>query len=156
MGRSMNLSQLLGRHLKDDAIVDVLQVYDIEVRYDFDRSHENLPDAYWAAAPSAGFQFRFNEHQMLDVIFCYAAARDEFLPIAPGIIGVPLFASYDEAEAACRAAGHAYRTPDPVTNPKYHRGWLRVETPERHTHYEFRNDRLELVTLTLPDNSGRD
>ena len=40
------MSSLLGKKLKDDDILDVLEDYEIEVVYDFDRSHENIEDIY--------------------------------------------------------------------------------------------------------------
>jgi len=102
----MNLTALLGRNLKDDEILEVLEVYQIEqVVYDFDRNHENMEDVYWAAARSAGFQLRFDQQQVLDTIFCYIAAEEGFSPVSPHIIGVPIHRSFDEAEAACKAAG---------------------------------------------------
>ena len=45
----MNLGDLLGRMLKDDDVLEVLEAYEVEtVVYDFDRNHENMEDVYWA------------------------------------------------------------------------------------------------------------
>lgn len=102
----MNLSALLGRKLKDDRILEVLEAYQVEkVIYDFDRHHENMEDAYWAAATNAGFQLRFDQNQVVDTIFCYIVADEGFSPISSKIIGTPIYRSFDEAEAACKAAG---------------------------------------------------
>ncbi|WPH17312.1 hypothetical protein [Variovorax paradoxus] len=65
----MDFESLLGRQLKDDAVVEVLDAHDMQVVYDFDRSHENLEDVYWAAAQASGFQFRFDQDQKLDVVY---------------------------------------------------------------------------------------
>lgn len=144
----MNLSALLGRRLKDDEILEVLEAYQIEkVIYDFDRHHENMADAYWAAATNAGFQLRFDQHQALGTIFCYIAAEEGFSPISPQIIGAPIYRSFDEAEAACKAAGLKYSVSDPKNGPKFHKLWLRVDSPERRTHYQFKGGALSRVTL---------
>jgi hypothetical protein len=88
----VNLKSLLGLKLKDDAILEILEAYAIEsVTYDFDRNHENMEDCYWAAANPAGFQFRFNQDQVLDTIFCYISAAEGFSPISPNLIGVPIY-----------------------------------------------------------------
>ncbi len=55
--------------MKDDDTLEVLERYDITVTYDFDRTHENIDDMYWAASKDGGFQFRFNKEQKLDVVF---------------------------------------------------------------------------------------
>jgi hypothetical protein len=39
----MQYLPLLGKHLKDDDVVEVLEWADAEVVYDFDRTHENMP-----------------------------------------------------------------------------------------------------------------
>jgi len=51
----MDFESLLGRQLKDDEVVEVLEARDMQVVYDFDRTHENLEDVYWAAAQASGF-----------------------------------------------------------------------------------------------------
>jgi hypothetical protein len=144
----MNLRTLLGHKLKDDEILEVLEAYRVEsVIYDFDRHHENMKDAYWAAAKDAGFQLRFDQYQVLDTIFCYIVANEGFSPTSPQIIGAPIYRSFDEAEAASKTAGLKYSVSDPKNGPTFHKLWLRVELPERHEHYEFRDAGLSQVTL---------
>ncbi|NYF20784.1 hypothetical protein HDC36_002245 [Xanthomonas sp. JAI131] len=54
----MTALSLLGKSLKDEEIIDILEQFDVDVVYSFDRIHENTPDVYWAAIKSAGFQRR--------------------------------------------------------------------------------------------------
>jgi len=144
----MKLIDLLGLSLKSDAVIDIINDYDVEnVVYDFDRSHENMPDAYWAPAHAAGFQLRFDETQILDTIFCYIAAKEGFSPVAPDLIGVPIHRSFDAAEAACKASGQAYSVADPA---KYSKWWLRIDGAEHNVHYQFDDGRLALITLMKP------
>jgi hypothetical protein len=53
----MNFLALLGKKLKDDDVIELFERAHIHVVCDFDRSHENVPDRYWAAAKKEGFQF---------------------------------------------------------------------------------------------------
>src|SRR5438876_10511372 len=95
----MHFLPLLGKHLKDDVVMEVLEDEDIEVIYDFDRLHENTPDKYWASSKRLGFRLRFDASQMLDVIFLYAMSLDGFAQIDRADCDVPLFSSIAEAEA---------------------------------------------------------
>jgi hypothetical protein len=152
----MNLTALLGRRLKDDEILDVLECFQVEeVIYDFDRNHENLEDVYWAAARSAGFQLRFDKHQVLDTVFCYVVADEGFLPIATEIIGAPVHPTFEAAEAACQRARQTYSVSDSSRGPKFHKWWLKVESPAYSTHYQFKAGVLFRITLALPKLSSR-
>ncbi len=52
---AMKFLPLLGKLLKDDEVVAVLEQADMEVIYDFDRLHENTPDKYWAESKKHGY-----------------------------------------------------------------------------------------------------
>jgi hypothetical protein len=45
----MRFTNLLGQGLKSDAVVALLEQYEIDVTYDFDRLHEGAEDRYWAS-----------------------------------------------------------------------------------------------------------
>jgi hypothetical protein len=147
----MNLSALLGKKLKDDDILEVLEDYQIdEVVYDFDRSHENIEDAYWAPAREAGFQLRFNQDQVLDVIFCYVAALEGFTPVDLEITGVSIFETFDDAELACKRNALRYSISDSTKGEEFRKKWLRIEEVDYWTHYQFENGSLIRLTLMLP------
>lgn len=147
----MSLASLLQLHLKDDEVIEILETYEMSVTYQFDRSHENMPDVYWAPARRAGFQLRFNEQQILDTIFCYLAAKEGFDVIERKLIGVPVYETFAEAERACKKEGLAYKTSDSKKGPKYHQAWLRIDSPEIKRHYQFKDKRIAMVTLMAPD-----
>jgi hypothetical protein len=147
----MNLNALLGKKLKEDDIIDVLEFYEIEnVIYDFDRSHENIEDAYWASAIAAGFQLRFNQDQVLQTIFCCIAPLEGFSPVSQDIVGAPIYETFDDAEGACRRNELRYSTSDSRKGPEFHKLWLRVEAAEVWTHYQFEDGSLVRLTLMLP------
>jgi len=137
----MQMLPLLGKALKDDEIIDILERYGVEVVYSFDRLHENSPDIYWAPIKSAGIELRFNEHQLLEAIFCYVSPREGFSAASTETIGVPVFASFALAEQACLRNGVNYQ----VSAPPGH--WLKVLGSGYDTHYAFDGGCLSMVTL---------
>jgi hypothetical protein len=136
---------LLGKQLKDDDVLDVLESLEIEVVYDFDRLHENTPDKYWATCQKEGFCFRFDHNQVLQNIFLYVAPHEGFTPVARDC-DVLFFSSADEVE---RHGG--------AQNLRVSKGkrdflgkrsdWVRLEHDGYSVHYEF-TDQLTKVTLT--------
>lgn len=140
----MNLSTLLGRKLKDDAILGVLERCGIEkVVYDFDRLHEGTPDVYWASSQTRGFSLRFDAAQTCDVVFCYVVPAEGFAAVDPSWVGVAIFASYDEAEQRCREGGLSFS----VAGLAMAGRWLLVDAGATKIHYEFRGGELALITL---------
>ena len=130
-----------------DEVIEVLEMRDIEVVYDFDRLHENQPDKYWATDKNSGFQFGFDADQILHVIFLYATPTDGFVPIDPGSCDVPLFPSGAEVEAhASRASLRAKRGGTEFLGVR--REWVRLEYPGYSLHYEFAAGGLQLVTIS--------
>jgi hypothetical protein len=149
----MKLAALLGKTLKSDDILEVLEGYQIEeVIYDFDRLHENDLDRYWAAARSSGFQLGFDQDQVLEVVFCYIVAAEGFSPIAVDMIGAPVFATFDEAELFCKTYGLSHSHSKNVEEAE--RRWLRIEEADSSKHYEFRDGRLSLLTLMTRKNDA--
>ena len=134
----MNLSSLLGKKLKDDDILDVLEDYEIEVVYDFDRSHENIEDIYWAPAKDAGVQLRFDQSQILDTIFCYAIPLEGFSMNAPDYLNPDIPSStksvtmpiVDATAESLRGYGSLVESPDdfPVEIVRWPaKGWRPVD-----------------------------
>lgn len=139
----MTALSLLGTALKDDAVIEILEQYDVDVVYDFDRLHENCPDVYWAGIKAAGLQLRFNEQQLLDTVFCYVEPREGFDAALTEEIGVPVFRSYDEAEQQCKLSGTKCQTSGAS------KSWLKAHGPGYDAHYEFASGRISMVTLML-------
>ena len=148
----MTLTSLLGKKLKDEEILQLIEDYQVgDVVYGFDRLREGTEDEYWAEAKEAGFAVRFDQDQMLNTVFCYASSIDGFTPISASDVGVPFFSSFEDAEGAAKAAGVRHSTghvDDALLGIKS--CWVRHERPEAWVHYEFRDDELALVTLSCP------
>lgn len=139
----MKLAEYIGLPLKSDAVIDLLEDFDVNVMYDFDRLHENTPDSYSASAREAGFEMRFNADQILDVIWCYIQPRHGFSAVDPEDIGVPSFDSFIDAKSYARESG--LETAEAGDGAS----WLRVEHKTLSIHYEFSENRLALLTLML-------
>lgn len=144
----MHFLPLLGKQLKDDAVVEVLEYHDIEVIYEFDRLHENLPDEYWAAAKSDGFLLNFDADQTLQVIFLYASSIEEFSPVDRNDCDIQFFPSLSEVELYAAQRG-VRSTKGKRELLEIWRDWVRLEYERYSVHYEFRNGELALVTIAL-------
>jgi hypothetical protein len=143
----MKYLPLLGKHLKDDDVIDVLEWADVEVVYDFDRTHENIPDRYWASAKTKGLQLGFDENQTLEAIFLYAVSLDGFSAVDREDCDVRFFSSIAEVERQGVIEGV------PVVKGKaellgVRREWARLEYRSHTLHYEFTGGGLSMVTAS--------
>ncbi|MCU8019582.1 hypothetical protein L5M36_22280 [Shewanella sp. SM72] len=146
----MQLLKLLGSKLKSDDVIELLEHLGIDVIYDFDRHHEGMEDVYWALFYEQGFQFRFNESQLLDVIFLYIIERDGFEPISKDLIETPIYASFTEAKNSFNSLGIEYtNSPDDDPNHMLYQRWIKSKHQGFTTHYEFTDEKLRMITMSL-------
>lgn len=145
----MNFAALLGKQLKDDDVIDVLEAHDMAVTYDFDRSHEGQDDVYWSSAEADGFQFRFDQHQRLETIFLYVIAGERFSPVDASTLGFPLHASFDDAQAAFDAAGVAYRQSQGQPGSPMYKWWIKGDFGAFTRHYQYEDGQLYRVSLSV-------
>jgi len=138
---------LLEKHLKDDEIIEVLENFDIDVIYDFDRLHEGMDDVYWATSTAEGFQFRFDEDQVLDTIFLYIEARDGFTPIARNEIDVPVFETFDAALRECSRKGISFKQSQGDPGTEMYKLWIKLDLYTHTVHYQFNEGALCMITL---------
>jgi hypothetical protein len=148
----VSLAALLGKKLKEEEILQLLEDYQVgNVVYSFDRLREGASDEYWAEAKSAGFALRFDQNQALDTVFCYVSPIDGFAPVDLEGVGMPAFATVQaakdaaEAQGIAQSAGHAN-----VAVLGLKTSWVRHEHPAVWAHYEFRDGRLAMISLSRP------
>ena len=143
----MQLLPLLGKQLKDDVVIEVLEGFGMEVVYDFDRLHEGQPDKYWASAKQAGFQLGFAADQTLECCFLYITPSDGFAAFSQGDSDVPHFTtaaevqSFGESQSLQISKGCA-------DFMGVARDWARLGFAEHSVHYEYHGGRLALITVT--------
>src|SRR5262245_26669545 len=142
----MQFLPLLGKSLRDDDVIDVLDSLEMDVIYDFDRLHEGQPDQYWASAKEAGIQLNFNAAQTLDTIFLHIAPSGGFGAFSPIGSDISIFATVAAAEAFGDAHGLQVSkgTADFLG---VSRDWVRLGFVTHSVHYEFRGGGLALVTI---------
>lgn len=143
----MKFLTLLGKKLKDDEVIEILEDLHMDVVYEFDRLHEGQPDIYWAAAKPEGFQFRFDEAQRLNFIFLYVTPREGFETISQHDCDIPFFATMQEAESF-GAAQHLQVAKGNADFLGASREWVRLGFDSHSIHYEFHAGSLALVTVS--------
>lgn len=142
----MSLFSLLDFALKSDEVIELIEHYQVTVVYDFDRLHENTPDAYWASSHQAGFELKFDEGQVLRTIFMYVLPRGKFSAIHPSIAGVPFHRTFAEATAELAAKNIPFRT------SAQGQAWIKGDFGTHQVHYEFNPEgALSLVTVMAAD-----
>ena len=140
----MNLVPLIGLGLKDPQIIEILESYEVDVVYDFDRLFENQPDLYWAHFYSEGLLFRFDARQHLDTIFIYLQPTDEFAAHSREELDIQLFASLEETRKFAESKGFEHTSSSGKEGiPE----WVRVSHPTCYVHYQFGPEGLSLVTI---------
>lgn len=143
------LSDIFGLNLKSDEVIDLLERFEMNVVYDFDRLREGTPDQYSSAALAEGFELRFDERQVLETIWCYTRERHGYSIIDSNCIGAFIPASLAEAKGQAIATGQGFSESPSGSGVT---SWLRLEGANMWTHYEFVDDNLSLVTLMRPWN----
>lgn len=146
----MKFLSLLGKMLKDDEMIDILESLDMTVIYEFDRLHEGQPDVYWAAAKPDGFQLRFDEKQHLDAIFLHITPDDGYAAISQHDCDIPFFATRLAAESFAEAK-HMHVEKGGADFLEINREWVRIEFASHSIHYEYHGTGLALVTITRKD-----
>jgi hypothetical protein len=140
----MQLANYIGLALKSEAVIELLEDYEMKVIYDFDRLQEGTADSYSAAAPQAGFELGFNEQQLLETIWCNVQPHPGFDAVELGRVGAPGFDTF--AQAAEHARQHGLRTSQAQSG----QGWIRFEYDALWVHYEFNHDLLDRMTFMSP------
>ena len=145
----MKYLNLLGKQLKSDDVIDVLECDELDVIYSFDRLHENQPDQYWVASKAQGVQMRFNEDQILDTLFFYIQPDEEFSPCKPDSLGVPIFDSRDSVRDYA-AQSSLTVVEGEVDFLGVHRKWIKIDFGSHLLHSEYRGEKLHGMSAFLP------
>ena len=144
----MDFLPLLKTQLKSHDMNDLLESWNAQVIYAYDRNNENMPDEFWASIYNEGVCFRFNENQILETIFLYVTKTDGFTPIDLSETDISRFDSIADAMTYAKTIGTQLATGQGELFGQM-RSWIRLEYNAYSIHYEFREDVLALVTLTV-------
>ena len=145
----MDLIPLIGANLKGDAIINLLELWDCDVIYDFDRLHEGTPDQYWVSVYGEGLQFLFDNFQKLKCIFVHVKPTDTDGLRSANLADtdIPRLNSIDDVRAYAESNGLQLSEGQAELFDQA-RDWVRIEYINYSIHYEFRNGLLGLVTVS--------
>lgn len=143
----MRLADYLGKQLKSDEMIDLLEAHALEVVYHFDHFHEDAPDEYRITDASAGFEMLLDESQKVRTVFCYVSAEGGISAIDPAIVGVPFLHSIAEVEATGRTMECEFSSKEGIEFLGRELSWAKLTFGARAWHYEFENAALRKVTL---------
>lgn len=143
----MKLKPILGLQLKDPQIVELLNAFDTDVVYSFDRFFENQPDRYIATATTEGLEFHFDERQRLVTIFVYVRGNSDFSPHDPSGLDLDRFNTIEDARVFATKNDLAHKLNTHSTNVP---DWLRIDYPDYSIHYGFGAEGLSIITLMDP------
>lgn len=136
---------LLGSDLKSDFLCDLFETYDVQVVYEYDRTHESLADEYRAEIPDLGLQFVFDENQLLRTLFIQPVEVTTFNPFEVDE-RIQRFAS--KREARRYAENNRIKITEGTADfMGEQRDWIRFESDTHSIHYEYMHSDLRIITL---------
>ncbi len=141
---------LIGMDLKNDGLCDLFETYDVQVVYEYDRTHENLPDQYHAEIPDLGLQFVFDERQIFATLFMRQVEVNTFKPFDEDDERIKRFNSKAEALQYARDKGNRI-TEGKADFMGEERDWVRFEYDSFSIHYEYVDSKLRMITIHAGD-----
>ena len=146
----MNLIEHLGRALKSDDLIELIELHDLNILYHIDTLHENTPDSYSVQSEELGFELLFDENQILKTIFHIIAPGDSIEAQAIDI-GVPLYKSLEEAQRAATSLGASFDMREDVVISELglNVSWAKLTFHDHSRHYQYSSKGLERLTLAL-------
>jgi hypothetical protein len=143
----MKYLPLLGESLKSDEIIDLLELHDVDVIYDFDRLHENIPDQYWATCHTLGIQINFDQNQILKTIFIYLIPADGFTPADISDSDILTFDSKQKIRDYALENNIEFTEGQTSFFGEEH-DWIRFDYPDHKIHYDFGGGSLKKISLS--------
>ena len=142
----MKYLDLLGVPLKNDVLCDLFETYDVQVMYEYDRTHEGLPDEYRAEVPDLGLQFVFDERQVFKTLFMEQAKVNTFNPFDEDDERLKRFNSKADA------LRYASENDEQISEGRAdfmgeETDWIRFEYDSYSIHYEYAHSKLRMITI---------
>ena len=147
----MKYTDVIGENLKSDFLCDLFETYDVDVIYEYDRTHENIDDEYRAEIPKMGLGFLFNQDQNLISLFMKNAQHDGFNPFKPPDPRLVPFNSRDGAEAYAQQNNIKYESHKAKEDSFFGKipDWVKYYFGRYSIHYEFNDNEIVMVTIQL-------
>lgn len=129
----------IGRQLKDDLILDLIERHELKVHYNLDTLHENRPDEYWIEDFAHGMALVADERQMITTCFIYLRPLEGYLAYTGALPGI--------APASNTLLGMGAPT---LQGTWQEQSWVRFDTPALVTHYSFDQEGPRMLTFMHP------
>lgn len=136
---------LIGIELKSEFLCDLFETYDVQVEYEYDRTHENIPDVYHAKIADLGLEFTFDDRQILKTVFIKLDDATTSGPFNDDE-RIRRFDSKSEALGYANAKGLPFEQ-GAAEFLGEQRDWIRFEGDTYSVHYEFVESSLRKITL---------
>ncbi|GAB5440516.1 MAG: hypothetical protein Fues2KO_08650 [Fuerstiella sp.] len=137
---------LLGTGLKSDFLCDLFETYDVQVVYEYDRTHEGLADEYHAELPDLGLQFVFDAKQVLRTLFLRPVEVSTLNPFNPDDDRIQRFNT--KADAIRYAHENGLQFSEGLAELMgEQKDWIRFKSDTHSIHFEFVDSELRLITL---------
>lgn len=145
----MRYTEIIGEHLKSDFLCDLFETYDVEVIYEYDRTHENLKDEYHAEVEKLGLEFLFNKEQKVIALFMENSDHDGFNPFEPPDPRIVSFESRKGAENYANENNIKYESHKEKKDSFFGviPDWVKFYFNEYSIHYEFNKNGIAKVTI---------
>jgi len=130
---------LLGRRLKSDECIELLELFDLQIIYDIDLLHEGTADAYWIKDPARGCTRCADEHHVITVAFVQLQEADGQQAFPWPLTDITF-------------AGDGLQGWGPPSRSGSHRGvhWVRYDRADKSTHLEWNAAGPLKLTFMLP------
>lgn len=142
----MQFLSLLNQPLKSDEMIDLLEDFDMEVIYEFDRIQEGSPDQYTAGCEETGLELHFDENQILTTIFIHLQNGDDCTAASLGDSDIQAFRSPIETRQFAEKNLIPFKqSRSDLSVSGLH--WIRIDYPNHAIHYQFQEGMLTLVSI---------
>ncbi len=135
----MDFLPLIDQPLKSQQIIELLEIFDLDVVYLFDRLFEGTDDEYSVEATEHGFEFTFDAAQRLATVFLFMHPRGARPAVDVASLDVPVYDSVETARMAFEQAGYE------IKQGGQH--WIKAFADGVWRHYSFHDGRPSMITL---------
>ena len=147
----MNYIDIIGIQLKDDFLLDLFETYDVDVKYIYDRTHENIDDEYKASINEMGLEFLFDKSQKLITLFMKNVNHNGFNPFSDDDPRNTPFKSGEKAIEYAENNSIQYHHQESKEDGFFGKipEWIKFDFGRYCIHYQFNKTEVEMVTLQV-------
>ncbi|TAA42705.1 hypothetical protein [Corallincola spongiicola] len=142
----MNLPSLLNLSLKSDELIELFELYEVEVVYAYDRLYEGTEDKYYGSIYDLGLEFSFDHEQILKTIFVFMNTTEEYQAASLSKLGIDEFSDKPSLLEHVKSNNLEFQEGEAEFLGEY-RKWVKVIFDGHSIHYEYLKSGLSQVTF---------